>query len=104
MKKKLAIILCTSLSLSLFACGGNNSKSSSGVSSTTSVEQGSGKSGSIASGTSSTSKSGSTVKLIIVLRKQATALEALVQMMLKKAHLQAIQTAILLRMTSLELK
>ena len=100
MKKKLAIILCTSLSLSLFACGGNNSKSSSGVSSTTSVEQGSGKSGSIASGTSSTSQ----VKLIIVLRKQATALEALVQMMLKKAHLQAIQTAILLRMTSLELK
>ena len=62
MKKKLAIILCTSLSLSLFACGGNNSKSSSGVSSTTSVEQGSGKSGSIASGTSSTSKSGSTGK------------------------------------------
>ena len=62
MKKKLAIILCTSLSLSLFACGGNNSKSSSGVSSTTSVEQGSGKSGSIASGTSSASKSGSTGK------------------------------------------
>lgn len=62
MKKKLALILCASLSLSLFACGGNNSKSSSGASSTTPVEQGSGKSGNIASGTSSDSKSGSAGK------------------------------------------
>ena len=37
MKKKLAIILCTSLSLSLFACGGHNSNSSSAAN-TTSVE------------------------------------------------------------------
>lgn len=62
MKKKLVIILCTSLSLSLFACGGNNAKSSSGISSTTSVEQSNSKSASEASNNSQTSESNSTGK------------------------------------------
>ena len=62
MKKKLVIILCTSLSLSLFACGGNNAKSSSGISNTTSVEQSNSKSASEASNNSQTSESNSTGK------------------------------------------
>ena len=37
MKKNIALLLCAGLSLTLFACGGNNSKSSS-VANTTSVE------------------------------------------------------------------
>ena len=37
MKKNLALLLCAGLSLTLFACGGNNSKSSSAAN-TTSVE------------------------------------------------------------------
>ena len=41
MKKKLAIILCTSLTFTLFACGGKNPQSSSATSNTTSVEKGS---------------------------------------------------------------
>ena len=41
MKKKLAIILCTSLTFTLFACSGKNPQSSSSTSNTTSVEKGS---------------------------------------------------------------
>lgn len=57
MKKKLAIILCTSLSLSLFACGGNSSNSN-----TTSVGQSSSKPGKETSNNNQNSESNSAGK------------------------------------------